>query len=134
MLNRANVAIVAKFRLKNSPFSELVVATTHLLYNPRRQDVRLAQVQVLLAEIDRVAYQGIDELRRTRYLPIILTGDFNFQPNTAPYCKLEIVFGSVSDLDRYATTHFSIDCKRLCGIQCAEQKIGNSTELRTEIR
>lgn len=47
--------------------------------------MRLAQVQVLLAEIDRVAYQGIDELRRTRYLPIILTGDFNFQPNTAPY-------------------------------------------------
>lgn len=88
MLNRSNVAIVAKFRLKASPYSQLVVATTHLLYNHRRQDVRLAQVQVLLAEIDRIAYRGIDEHRRVNYLPIILTGDFNFQPNTAPYGKM----------------------------------------------
>lgn len=56
------------------------MATTHLLYNPRRQDVRLAQVQVLLAELDRIAYE--DE---NRYAPVILTGDFNLKPYSAPY-------------------------------------------------
>lgn len=57
-----------------------MVATTHLLYNPRRQDVRLAQIQVLLAELDRIATAPHD-----RYLPVILTGDFNLQPLSAPY-------------------------------------------------
>lgn len=87
MLNRSNVAIIAKFRLKSNTNSELVIATTHLLYNPRRQDVRLAQMQICLAEIDRIAYQGINERQQVQYAPVILTGDFNFQPNTAPYGK-----------------------------------------------
>lgn len=82
------MAIIAKFRLKSSPHSELVIATTHLLYNPRRQDVRLAQLQVLFTEIDRVAFRGVNEFRQSQYLPIILTGDFNFQPSTASYGKL----------------------------------------------
>ncbi|XP_037051406.1 protein angel homolog 2 [Bradysia coprophila] len=100
VLNRPNVAIVAKFRLRTSPYSELVVATTHLLYNPRRQDVRLAQVQVLLAEIDRIAYQGIDEHCRARYSPVILTGDFNFQPNTAPYSLIVNGYLTYSSLSK----------------------------------
>lgn len=56
------------------------MATTHLLYNPRRQDVRLAQVQILLAELDRIAYST-----DSKYVPVILTGDFNLQPYSAPY-------------------------------------------------
>lgn len=60
---------------------EFVVATTHLLYNPRRQDIRLVQIQILLAELDRISkIQDIDA-----NVPVILTGDFNLQPNTAPY-------------------------------------------------
>lgn len=58
ILNRDNVAIIAKFNPKNHPKSEFVVATTHLLYNPKRQDVRLAQTQLLLTEIDRIAFQN----------------------------------------------------------------------------
>jgi protein angel len=61
-----------------------VVCTTHLLYNPRRQDIRLAQVQVLLAELDRHA-QKFDEKGQKTYLPVIITGDFNLQPYSAPY-------------------------------------------------
>lgn len=57
VLNRDNVAIVAKLALKSNPEVEFVVATTHLLYNPRRQDVRLAQTQVLLAEVERIAHK-----------------------------------------------------------------------------
>lgn len=51
------------------------------MYNPRRQDVRLAQIQVLLAELDRIAGAP----NNGRYLPVVLTGDFNLHPNTAPY-------------------------------------------------
>uniref|UniRef100_A0A182MCT7 Endonuclease/exonuclease/phosphatase domain-containing protein n=1 Tax=Anopheles culicifacies TaxID=139723 RepID=A0A182MCT7_9DIPT len=84
-LNRENVAIIAKLSLKANPRAKLVVSTTHLLYNPNRQDVRLAQVQVLLAELDRLAYSGTMPNGIPRYDPVILCGDFNLQPFTAPY-------------------------------------------------
>lgn len=57
LLNRDNVGIIAKLVPKNHPKREFVVATTHLLYNPRRSDVRLAQMQLFLAEIDRASYR-----------------------------------------------------------------------------
>ena len=60
---------------------EFVVATTHLLYNPKRQDIRLVQIQILLAELDRIS--KIQDIEAN--VPVILTGDFNLQPNTAPY-------------------------------------------------
>ncbi|XP_053678031.1 protein angel [Anopheles nili] len=84
-LNRENVAIIAKFALKNNPLVKLVVSTTHLLYNPRRQDIRLAQIQVLLAELDRLAFCGTLPNGTPQYDPVILCGDFNLQPFTAPY-------------------------------------------------
>lgn len=71
--------------MKSDPSIRIVVATTHLLYNPRRQDVRLAQVQVLLAELDRISYDGQHPNGSPKHTPIILSGDFNLQPFTAPY-------------------------------------------------
>lgn len=56
LLNRDNVGIIAKLALRDNPETQVVVATTHLLYNPRRNDVRLAQIQLLLAEIERIAF------------------------------------------------------------------------------
>lgn len=56
LLNRDNIALIAKFSSKGEKNGEVIVTTTHLLYNPKREDVRLAQLQVLLAEIDRIAY------------------------------------------------------------------------------
>lgn len=66
------------------PSIKFVVATTHLLYNPRRQDIRLAQVQILLAELDRIAKIPPVNEEQNHY-PIILSGDFNLQPYSAPY-------------------------------------------------
>lgn len=83
-MNRENVAIIIKLALKSSPFVEFIVATTHLLYNPRRQDIRLAQCQVLLAELDRYASK-IESNGKKTYLPCILCGDFNLQPYSAPF-------------------------------------------------
>lgn len=79
--------MVCKFELISDPSIKFVVATTHLLYNPRRQDIRLAQVQILLAELDRIAkipQESVDDEDQNHY-PIILSGDFNLQPYSAPY-------------------------------------------------
>lgn len=80
-MNRTNVAIIAKFRSTNVRNSEFIVATTHLLYNPKRDDVRTAQIQILLAELDRMACHTVT----SQPIPIILTGDFNSQQLTQPY-------------------------------------------------
>lgn len=56
LLSRDNVGLVAKFSLKESPETKFVIATTHLLFNPRRNDVRLGQVQLLFAEIERISF------------------------------------------------------------------------------
>ena len=49
-LDRDNIGLIGKFVTrhgpKNTPFC---VATTHLLFNPRRDDVKLAQMAILLA-------------------------------------------------------------------------------------
>lgn len=56
VLDRDNVGLVVRLRPKKSPSHQIVIATTHLLYNPRRSDVKLAQIQMLLADIDRLAF------------------------------------------------------------------------------
>lgn len=87
LLNRENVAILAKFRLKQPTSTEestkdnneVIVATTHLLYNPRRADVRCAQVSKLLTELRCFATDSTQNAT-----PVILTGDFNSELHTAP--------------------------------------------------
>jgi len=41
LLDRDNIALVLRFSIEGQ---QIIVATTHLLYNPRRNDIRLAQV------------------------------------------------------------------------------------------
>jgi protein angel len=56
-LNRDNVGLIARLKPKDNPLKNIVVATTHLLFNPRRHDVKLAQTQIMLAEIERIAFK-----------------------------------------------------------------------------
>ncbi|XP_074111947.1 protein angel isoform X1 [Cotesia typhae] len=84
ILNRDNVGIVVKFSLTESPDSCIVISTTHLLYNPKRNDVRLAQTQILFAEVDRIAFVK-NTANGPEYYPIIVCGDFNLQPFTGVY-------------------------------------------------
>lgn len=70
------MAIIAKFASTRLRDLEFVVATTHLLFNPRREDVRTAQVQLILAELDRMSVHT----RTQQPLPIIFAGDFNCLP------------------------------------------------------
>ncbi|KAM8914938.1 protein angel homolog 1 isoform 2-T2 [Spinachia spinachia] len=88
-LDRHNVGIVLLLRpvfLKGSEVKAqglpLCVANTHLLFNPRRGDVKLAQLAVMLAEIDSVVKScnasGED-------CHIIFCGDFNSVPQKPLY-------------------------------------------------
>lgn len=51
------------------------VATTHLLFSPKRGDIKLAQLQYFLAEIDEF-------VRAKGDIPIVLCGDLNAFPQS----------------------------------------------------
>ncbi|XP_027028451.2 protein angel homolog 1 isoform X3 [Tachysurus fulvidraco] len=87
LLDRDNVGIVLLLQPNTTHgegirFSPICVANTHLLFNPRRGDVKLAQLAIVLAEIDSIVREykvkGLE-------CEIILCGDFNSLPNTPLY-------------------------------------------------
>ncbi|KAK8741759.1 hypothetical protein OTU49_002379 [Cherax quadricarinatus] len=83
ILDRDNVGLIAKLSPVLQPDAPaLCVATTHLLYNKKRHDVKLAQIILFLSEIDRLCYEG-EEGGRPKYCPVIVTGDFNAEPHSA---------------------------------------------------
>jgi len=87
LLDRDNIGLVALLTPKvkspgDAPF--ICVATTHLLYNPGRHDIKLAQLQLLFAELDHIAFKSSSESCH-KYHPVILTGDFNLTPDTSIY-------------------------------------------------
>lgn len=59
LLDRDNVGLVLLLQPKvpGAVSPVICVANTHLLYNPRRGDIKLTQLAVLLAEISSVAHQ-----------------------------------------------------------------------------
>ncbi|UJR20771.1 hypothetical protein I4U23_023886 [Adineta vaga] len=80
VLNRDNCGLIALFQPLNSNATEedlFCVATTHLLFSPKRGDIKLAQLQYFLAEIDQLA---LKKEQSNSYYPIVLCGDFNAQP------------------------------------------------------
>ncbi|XP_029966836.1 protein angel homolog 2 [Salarias fasciatus] len=82
LLDRDNVGQVVLLRPRCAPpdsASFICVANTHLLYNPRRGDVKLAQLAILLAELGRLA-----RLPDGSTNPVLLCGDLN----SAPYSPL----------------------------------------------
>ncbi|XP_032998226.1 protein angel homolog 1 isoform X3 [Lacerta agilis] len=86
ILNRDNVGLVLLLQpllpesLGDKSVSPLCVANTHVLYNPRRGDIKLAQMALLLAEVDKTA-----KMADGNYCPIILCGDLNSVPDSPLY-------------------------------------------------
>jgi len=79
---RDNCGLIALFQplTPNSTSNDLFcVATTHLLFSPKRGDIKLAQIQYFLAEIDQLS---IKNPTLNSYYPIIICGDFNAQPQS----------------------------------------------------
>ncbi|XP_037274722.2 protein angel homolog 2 isoform X1 [Rhipicephalus microplus] len=93
VLDRDNVALIAMLKpvAGNAKFGadfRLCVSTTHLLFNPRRGDIKLAQLCLLLAEIDRLAFRGDSPDGTPLYVPILLCGDMNSEPHSPLYTFL----------------------------------------------
>ncbi|XP_061609617.1 protein angel homolog 2 isoform X2 [Phyllopteryx taeniolatus] len=77
LLDRDNVGLVVLLQPKDAAPSAgfVCVANTHVLYNPRRGDVKLAQLAILLAEIG-LSSRPPNGSRN----PVVLCGDFNSTP------------------------------------------------------
>ncbi|XP_014667413.1 PREDICTED: protein angel homolog 2-like [Priapulus caudatus] len=96
-LSKHNVAVIVALRARADPCmtsdpgvtpgggARLFVANTHLLFSPTRGDVKLAQLNLLLAEVDRVACSGYDDAGAETYDPVVVTGDFNSLPHSDVY-------------------------------------------------
>ncbi|CAL9686580.1 unnamed protein product [Knipowitschia caucasica] len=89
LLDRHNVAIIVLLRpvlIQGSQVQAqgppLCVANTHLLFNPRRGDIKLAQLAILLAEMDKLVKSC---QKKGEDCNVILCGDFNSVPHTPLY-------------------------------------------------
>lgn len=82
LLDRDNVGLVLLLQPKipSGASPAICVANTHLLYNPRRGDIKLTQLAMLLAEISSVAHQ-----KDGSFCPIVMCGDFNSVPGSPLY-------------------------------------------------
>ncbi|XP_051502440.1 protein angel homolog 1-like [Myxocyprinus asiaticus] len=81
LLNRDNIGIVLLLQPiteQDTALRPICVANTHLVFNPQRGDVKLAQLAILLAEIDMMMKCKSEG----RSCEVILCGDFNCLPNT----------------------------------------------------
>jgi CCR4-NOT transcription complex subunit 6 len=89
-LQRFNCAIMIEFEVicenkevtdmmtASTPAKGIIIATTHLFWDPRKADVKLIQAQYLTSKID--------EFNKDTNLPVILTGDMNSMPGSEVYC------------------------------------------------
>lgn len=85
LLNRDNVGIIAVLKPKQdlSRKSNLIVANTHLLFNPKRDEIRLAQLKLFLSELEDLSIDDeSDHMCEDRFHPTILCGDFNSPPDS----------------------------------------------------
>ena len=84
LLDRDNVGLVVLLQPKppdgaadqtRDPSEFICVANTHLLFNPRRGDIKLAQLAILLAEVSRLSRRPDGSTN-----PVVMCGDFNSVP------------------------------------------------------
>ena len=144
LLEHNHVGIIVRLRPYSMPNTRLVVANTHLLYDPRKAVIRLAQLRLFLAEIDRVSYEFNGQ--NSGHMPIILTGDFNSHPYSTIVELLEV--GQVSknkdwdDMEWRSIAindncqHLAVYLNRVQGLptQFEELQINNSTYGRSNKR
>lgn len=78
VLDRDNVGIVLRLSPRQYDEENIIVSTTHILYNKKRHDIKLAQVHLLLAEIERVSYKGYITSNKFSLFICILINDNHY--------------------------------------------------------
>ncbi|KAL4147748.1 hypothetical protein PRNP1_011502 [Phytophthora ramorum] len=107
VLNRDNIALTAVVEAKNeangaSP-TRFVVANTHLLFNPNRGEIKLAQLDMLLKHLTSLRQE------HDLTLPVLLSGDFNLAPHSPLYHFLSTGELNASGLSRYGLSGQNLD-------------------------
>uniref|UniRef100_A0A0E0PW47 Endonuclease/exonuclease/phosphatase domain-containing protein n=1 Tax=Oryza rufipogon TaxID=4529 RepID=A0A0E0PW47_ORYRU len=80
-------------RFKLNRAQKLVVGNIHVLFNPKRGDVKLGQIRMLLEKANALA-------EKWGGIPIVLAGDFNSTPDSAIYKFLSTMKLDISLHDR----------------------------------
>lgn len=89
LLVRGNVAAIAVLQRRAKGSSQrLLVSSAHLLFNPRRGDIKLAQLSYLFAHVAGLAGSngvptGGPAAPGAAATPVLLCGDYNFTPDSA---------------------------------------------------
>ena len=101
LLDRDNIAVILELRPRTAFYAgtveKICVTTTHLLFNPKRGDIKMGQLMVLLAELDRCARSSDG-----KYAPVILCGDFNLEPYSHLYnmvCRGHLRFEGLNSVE-----------------------------------
>ncbi|XP_039012601.1 carbon catabolite repressor protein 4 homolog 4-like [Hibiscus syriacus] len=77
------VGIMAAFKFKHPPHHVVILANTHLYWDPKLADVKLAQAKYLLARLAQFKTLVTDRFKCTP--SVILCGDFNSTPGDEVY-------------------------------------------------
>lgn len=83
-MNKDNIASVSILNHIGSG-QKLVVANTHLHWDPEYNDVKAMQVAVLLEELQSLVKNYTSGREDINKIPLIICGDFNSQTNSAVY-------------------------------------------------
>ena len=78
-----NVCVIVRLQLraaKDARNRELVVGNCHLLFNPKRGDIKLGQLRVIFEKIGRLRRSGGEDPH-----DLIICGDFNSAPDSPVY-------------------------------------------------
>ena len=91
LMDRHNVAVVVLLKPKVPGQSSrnsnnlVCISNTHLLFNKKRGDIKLAQLACLFSEIEEIARISSSGQGNPAYHPIICCGDFNSTPFSPIY-------------------------------------------------
>ena len=83
-MNKDNIASVSIFQHTSSG-KKVVIANTHLHWDPEYNDVKAMQVAVLLEELQAVVKRYIGNREDINKIPVVICGDFNSQMDSAVY-------------------------------------------------
>ncbi|KAF7094808.1 hypothetical protein CFC21_097090 [Triticum aestivum] len=119
---RNNVAQVLVFELNGT--QKFVLGNIHVLFNPKRGDVKMGQVRMLLERANALAgkWDGI---------PIVLAGDFNSTPESAIYkflstMKLNVSLHDRRQLSGLDSSEFGLYCS-LLNYGWSDEEVRNAT-------
>ncbi|KAL2901042.1 Carbon catabolite repressor protein 4-like protein 4 [Bienertia sinuspersici] len=82
-LKRDCVGIMAAFRLKNASQNLIIIANTHIYWDPEWVDVKLAQAKYLLSRLEQ--FKTLVSEKFECMPSVIVTGDFNSTPGDQVY-------------------------------------------------